>query len=396
MNAMGVPSDSINVYDLDGGYMAALYNHLKESGMEVIKLNLGKNLGDLLTKGLLQLETPCDILVAGPPCPPWAGQGTHNGMQDCRAAVFIRVLMWVFFFVKCGGLLACILENVEGIETLRHGRDSAVNHFLTVLRKCIPEFVWCVDKLVLTNYALPHTRVRVFLRGVRRIVSEFVPKCLSPFGTTLLRDFLGHYPHTPRSTYTGPQQQNLLDYEQVIRERVKQGTLQRGDIVVISVDRGQGRAYKAPLTVNNVPTLTTRNQYLMLVSVHDVIDNTPDEQREYFRKIHDVERLQLQGLPASLLAQLPAGKALKASGNAYPVPLIIAVLQPILMEVSKKIHLPSWPPPEIVSSRPDGLGDFHRALKALPRIICKKKHAEHMAKVKAFLKKRKRRDSDSD
>ena len=48
LNLMGVPSDSINVYDLDDGYMAALYNHLKESGMEVIKLNLGKSLGDLL------------------------------------------------------------------------------------------------------------------------------------------------------------------------------------------------------------------------------------------------------------------------------------------------------------------------------------------------------------
>ena len=204
MNLMGVPSDSINVYDLDDGYMAALYNHLEESGMEVIKLNLGKSLGDLLSKGLLELESPCDILVAGPPCPPWAGQGNHNGMNDIRAAVFIQVLLWVFFFAKCGGLLACILENVEGIEAKKNGRYSAVNHFLAVLRMFIPEFSWCVDKLVLSNYKLPHTRVRVFLRGIRRTVSDSVPKCLKPFGSLALRDVLGHYPCTPRSVFRCP------------------------------------------------------------------------------------------------------------------------------------------------------------------------------------------------
>ena len=391
MNAMGVASDSINIFDLDGGYMACLYNHLKESGMETIKLNLGKTLGDLLSKGLLELETPCDILVSGPPCPPWAGQGNHNGMKDFRAKVFIRVLLWVFFFVKCGGLLACILENVEGILAQRHGRDSAVNHFLSVLRKWIPEFSWCVDKLVLTDYAVPHARVRVFLRGVRRIVSEVVPACLKPFGERPLRDALGRYPHTPRADYSEPQQENLLAYEALICEKFNEGKLQRSDIVVVAADRAQGMNWNASMMVNKVPTLTTHNHYLVIISVHDVIDNTPDEQREFFRKIHDCERLQLQGLPASLLAWLPAGKAVKASGNAYPVPLIIAVLQPILMAVSSKICLPRWPPPEIVSSvLPDGLAGFERALKAKPRVICKAAHAEHIAKEKALLKKRKR------
>ena len=118
---MGVPSDSINVNDIDDGYMAALYNHLKESGMEVIKLNLGKSLGDLLSKGLLELESPCDILVAGPPCPPWAGQGNHNGMNDIRAAVFIRVLLWVFFLAKLAGSWHAFWRMSEASRLKRMG-----------------------------------------------------------------------------------------------------------------------------------------------------------------------------------------------------------------------------------------------------------------------------------
>jgi len=85
--SMGVPIDSVNVYDLQAGYMETLTQHLQRAGQEIIRLNLGKISGDLLRKDLLQLETPVDFIVAGPPCPPWAGQGNRQG----RKVIYIYV-----------------------------------------------------------------------------------------------------------------------------------------------------------------------------------------------------------------------------------------------------------------------------------------------------------------
>ena len=45
------------------------------AGLDGIKL--GPEEGDLLSRKIETLE-PCDALIAGPPCPPWAGNGKHK------------------------------------------------------------------------------------------------------------------------------------------------------------------------------------------------------------------------------------------------------------------------------------------------------------------------------
>jgi len=127
----------------------------------------------------------------------------------------------------------------------------------------------------------------------------------------------------------------LLQFEKVIRERVAAGTLQMGDVVVISPDRSEAGEYSMAISVNVAPTLTTHNSYLMVMSVADVVNETADSDREFFRKLMDSERLILQGLPTDLLLTLPPGRAVFASGNAYPPPLIISAMQPMLMAVHR-------------------------------------------------------------
>jgi len=56
-------------------------------------LHLGKKLGDLLRVPISQLQLPVDILMAGPPCPPWAGNGNKLCLDDSRAAVFVRLFV---------------------------------------------------------------------------------------------------------------------------------------------------------------------------------------------------------------------------------------------------------------------------------------------------------------
>jgi len=142
---MEVPADTTNAFDLDADYTSVLLHHLThEAGMEHVVLHLGEADGDLLKAPLESLDKRADFLVAGPPCPPWSGCGSHTGLKDARAQVFLRVLEWVFYFAKCGGLLGCILENVVGIKTEKNGFESAADKFLRSLRKYIPEFSWDV------------------------------------------------------------------------------------------------------------------------------------------------------------------------------------------------------------------------------------------------------------
>jgi hypothetical protein len=90
-DVMKVPEDTINAYDLEAGYYAALHQQLKASGMEHIVLNLGTDAGDLMNVAFKSLQTPVDVLIAGPPCPPFSGQGSRRGLKDPRAKVKLPI-----------------------------------------------------------------------------------------------------------------------------------------------------------------------------------------------------------------------------------------------------------------------------------------------------------------
>ncbi len=159
LQSMSVPADMVNCYDLQDGYRKALMQHLQEMGMETIELHLGENIGNLLNVRLQDLRKPIDMLISGPPCPPWAGQGKHQGCKDARAKVFMRVVQWLVFFIHSAGLIACILENVVGItHQTGDGHEPVIEKFLRVLRKYCPQFVWRVDVLGAVDYLLPQTR----------------------------------------------------------------------------------------------------------------------------------------------------------------------------------------------------------------------------------------------
>jgi hypothetical protein len=79
LECMGVPSDTINAFDLEEGYQATLVNLLEKAGQQIIRLHLGKAAGNILNYGLRELESPVDFVISGPPCPPWAGQGSKKG-----------------------------------------------------------------------------------------------------------------------------------------------------------------------------------------------------------------------------------------------------------------------------------------------------------------------------
>ena len=129
-----------------------------------------------------------------------------------RRAVFCLCLS----SVHTGGLLLVCLENVKGILKEQEGL-SVMHMFQTTLETCIPEFIWRVDTLALHQYMCPQTRVRVFLRGIRRVVSSCVPAPLPPWGSRPLREALARdVAPTPREKLSAPQQANLLVRDEII------------------------------------------------------------------------------------------------------------------------------------------------------------------------------------
>ena len=117
LQSMATGADSVLVYDLQAGYKNYLLDHLQAGGMRLqdIVLNLGKKAGDLMKVPLSELGW-ADFLVSGPPCPPWAGQRKRTGLKDKhkRGHVFMRVLQWALFLIKCGGSWAVCWRTCSG------------------------------------------------------------------------------------------------------------------------------------------------------------------------------------------------------------------------------------------------------------------------------------------
>jgi site-specific DNA-cytosine methylase len=402
LNFMQVPTHSNNVFDLDERYRECLHQHMLDAGMVPVEiiLNLGKRLGDLLRRGLQHLELPVDILVCGPPCPPWAGQGCHNSFKDARAKVFCRIIEWIVFLAHCGGLLCVLVENVIGVTHMHMGMEPPMDKFLRILRTHVPFFSWSVDTLCAVSYMCPQTRVRTFLRGMRTSVVYPVPRPLEAFGQRRMREALGKFPCTPRSHWTPQQQLNLRCYEELIISACQEDRLLMDDIVVVAADRQQGLTYLQQMTVNNAPTFTTGNKELCIISVRDVVENVPDHAREFFRRFKETERLTFMGFPPELVLTLGRQLTWKATGNAYPPPLIVAGLQPLIMALARSTSFQffSWPPVGTISHVvPDNIMRLARSmLNSRGMIADKAKYAEAKAKAKRMASRKRSVISDSD
>lgn len=347
---------------------------MKRVGMVDPVLHLGATHGDILKVPLHKLQKRCDFLVAGPPCPPWSSQGVRHSLEDARADVFLKILEWVYYLAYFGGLIGVVLENVPGITKSHGNKESVMAMFKRVLTKSIPAFAWRVDKIDITGYMCPQTRVRVFLRGLRNDFAKEVPAPLAPFGRRTIREILGKKcKHIDRSQLSKNFQENLLAYERKILASFNCGKYVTGDVCIFHLDRRENKVFAQLVSLNMAPTLTTRNQYLFVASVEGITQNKPDAEREFFRYLTNAERLVLQGFPPELANDLTHNSALKGAGNAFPVPVMCANLHPMLKAVSiSGVSLTTWPPEKIIQK--EALSEFklfQNALREKPRSIPK-------------------------
>jgi len=333
--ALGVKTKTVNVYDLDNAYESLLRELLAEEGGEQ-ELHLGAVDGDMskVPLGSLQMS---DLHVVGPPCPPWAGNGKRGSTTDRRADVYEANLRWILHQIDCGALKACMLENVLGIM---HGQgllEPYLPKVLKILKKRAPSFHWDIVTLEAKNYSLAQCRTRVFLRGLRKDFADEMPPPLGPVETPPLRSFLNpSLPNLKREDLTPTLRQHLRDYERRIRCMKKQGTVTT-QVVIATLDRDVESNY-SQVVVDRAPTQKTGNLYQLVVSTEDI--EKPSGERAFFRMLHPAERMALQGFDPCICKNLSPAKAVKAAGNAYPPPLILAALAPLLDAIAKKGPLP--------------------------------------------------------
>ena len=172
--------------------------------------------------------------------------------------------------------------------------------------------------------------------------------------------------------------------EAKIRKKVKEGKMDVNDICIIPCDRQDKKTFAQHIVVNTAPTLTCNNQYLLVLSVADVVANTPDRDRTFFRKLTGAERFTLQGLPKTMALHLSKRMSLKASGNAYPPPLITATLLPLLKAMANStVDLTNWPTqPLPAEAPPEVMKKARRLLVARGRVVNKRKFEEWQQKTK--------------
>ena len=249
------------------------------------------------------------------------------GQFDTRAEAFLSVARIVISLIKVGDLAACVLENVVGIcQKIPGLQQSFMDQLLDILNQEAGEFDWAVVTLAANDYLLAQTRKRVFLRGVRKAMfPRGVPDPLPPFGQRTWHDFLcADLPCVERSSLTEVMAKNLQDAEKILQQSLQNGEYAPTDLSVFPLDRADGKKYQRRYTQNACPTLTTNNSYLFVASLDF---KKSDQDRKFFRFLGPSERMNLQGFAGATLKEASDALRVKASGNAYPVPLMIPDLE---------------------------------------------------------------------
>ena len=217
---------------------------------------------------------------------------------------------------------------------------------------------------------------------------------MAPFGQVHIRSILGQFPPT-RLRLCENQQQNVLDYEDTIRNMHSKGVLSDDDVVVVvvPVDRAVGTVYDQQITINKLLILTTKTSCQMVLSVGDVVNDVPDEDREFVRHVRNTEKLVAQGFPKTTHLHLSSALAQKAAGNAYPVQLIQAVLAPLLQKL-EVFDFAAWPAAAYLASHADAMQSVVAASKLFeqkPRKLKLGRSAKAKGQESTSLARRKKR-----
>ena len=109
--ALGLTFEVVGYFDTDPHYGAYMAN----MGVEPSRLHVGAEHGDFNRLALSHVPA-CNMLVAGPPCPPFSKIGNRNMFADDRTHVLWHTIAVICHCAATQAGFGCfVLENVTGM-----------------------------------------------------------------------------------------------------------------------------------------------------------------------------------------------------------------------------------------------------------------------------------------
>lgn len=331
----------IYAFDVDDALLAPLLAMHGPIGLGG-NIRIGSS-GDIMTQDIEAWER-VDLLVSGPPCPPWSQIGARQGANDPREQVFQRVTA----AITHQGRLGCygfIVEMVEGMDhtSNRSRGPSYYSCWLEQLKREAPMFLvkcWPMN----TAHFLPQSRSRLYTVGFHRnlLLGDSIPPPLHPSMPAVPLNVLLHKGLKPidddRLSYQ--LRSNLVVAQRMVHDRhLKTPTGLGGVVACIAVDRCPQRAWGIPVRYDGlVSTLRTENEHIWLYQL-----DVAGKRVLLSRCLHPVERLALQGFPVELGKFLSKSDLLRATGNSFSVPVVTCVFRQWLLLAMRAyaLELPS-------------------------------------------------------
>ena len=288
---------------------------------------LGRPEGDIMNVDFT-LWDRVDMVVSGPPCPPWSAIGRRQGAADWREAVFAQVTN-IIVDQAHRGCYAFVLEMAPGIDDGRPGgQESYLAEWLRGLSARAPMlrvFPWLMN----SSEYLPQHRIRFYIVGVHwpLVQGTPLPPRLPPCAATArasLRDVL-HVGLRPRDEgrLLPVSQRNLNAWKRIAARYHRRDI---GLVAVLSVDRDPDMRFGSLNRYDGLaPALRTHNDLLWVYMLdrHGTLLVS--------RCLHPVERLALQGFRPKVADFLSKSALVRITGNAFSVPVVTAVVRECFM-----------------------------------------------------------------
>ena len=324
-------------YDIDESLIPTL---LHMHGPDA-NLHIGRRTGDVLACNEEEWSR-VDWVIAGPPCPPFSSIGANRAPEDDpREAVFRKVTKIIISQgrKRCFGF---ILEMVLGITHRVRGR-SYYETWYQELRQAAPMFR--IDRWLMNSQDyVPQHRPRLYTVGVLRdlLGNAGIPPPMphasmrAPFADCLNK---GLRP-VDEEMLTPQQRKNLAATKPLLQARLMQQAPQlntptsgavgrfQAPIACFSVDRDIDKKFSSSMRCDDsTPTLRTGNEMLWLLKW------SAAGELLISRCLHPVERLALQGFSPELARWMSKTTLLRATGNSFTVPVVVAVFRQCLTSI---------------------------------------------------------------
>lgn len=280
-------------------------------------LHVGKQHGDVLKVNLDGLPA-ADMLVAGPPCPPFSKMGHNDGepWRDDRARVFLRITEWIVSLSR-RGLKCFVLENVVGIV-------KAFKDRLPVFKRKL-HGRWHLEFVKMTSFCTAQSRGRVYFCGYilgKGAAAITITPMVPDLPRKRLRDML--LARTPISAVDALCKTQRVKYRRWLRFLKPQlfDRKLRGTVACFDIDRDPRLQRRIVRTDDTAPCLRTRGKPWVLGL--GVGSSSP----QLSRPLHAAEMCLLQGLsPCSIPHEdVSAREITKGCGNAMTVPVVGSVM----------------------------------------------------------------------